>query len=61
MKKTNYLVIGIATGLFTAALVGLSIASYSKSKRKLSRRINPLDNTTTSVPQSAEQVENMTV
>jgi hypothetical protein len=61
MKKTSYLVIGIATGLFTATLVGLSLASYSKSKRKLSGRINSLDNTRASVTQTAEQVEDMTV
>ena len=60
MKKNGYLAIGIAAGVFTATLVGLSIASYSKSKRKLSRRVN-LDNTTTSFPRSGEQVENMTV
>jgi hypothetical protein len=53
--------IGIAAGVFTATLVGLSVASYLKSKRKLSTRINSLDNTTTSFPQSAEQVENMTL
>jgi Na+/glutamate symporter len=61
MKKNGYLAIGIATGMFTATLVGLSVASYLKSKRKLSRRINSLDNTTTSLPRSAEQVEDMTV
>ncbi|HEX5978761.1 MAG TPA: hypothetical protein VFY68_15875 [Nitrososphaeraceae archaeon] len=61
MKKNGYLAIGIATGIFTATLVGLSVASYVKSKRKLSRRINSVDNTTTSFPQSAEEVENTTV
>jgi hypothetical protein len=61
MKKNGYLAIGIAGGIFTATLVGLSVASYMKSKRKLSKRINPLDDTTTSFPRSAEQVENMTV
>ena len=64
MKKNGYLAIGIAAGVFTATLVGLSVASYVKSKRKLSRRINSLDDTTTtttSFPRSAEQVENMTV
>jgi hypothetical protein len=53
--------IGIAAGIFTATLVGLSVASYLKSKRKLSRRINSLDNTTTRFPRPAEQVEKMTV
>ncbi|HEY3526074.1 MAG TPA: hypothetical protein VGK47_07750 [Nitrososphaeraceae archaeon] len=61
MKKNGYLAIGIAGGIFTATLVGLSVASYMKSKRKLSKRINSLDDTTTSFPRSAEQVENMTV
>jgi Na+/glutamate symporter len=61
MKKNGYLAIGIAGGIFTATLVGLSVASYLKSRRKLSRRSNSLDNTTTSFPQSAEQVEKMTV
>jgi hypothetical protein len=61
MKKNGYMAIGIAAGVFTATLVGLSVASYLKSKRKLSTRINSLDNTTTSFPQSAEQVENMTL
>jgi hypothetical protein len=60
MKKTGYLAIGIATGLFTATLVVLSIASYSKSKRRLSREVNTLDNATTSFPRSAEQ-EKITV
>jgi Na+/glutamate symporter len=60
MKKNGYLAIGIATGIFTATIVGLSVASYLKSKRKLSGRIN-LDNTTTSFTPSAEQVEKMTV
>lgn len=60
MKKNGYLAIGIAAGMFTATLVGLSVASYLNSKRKLSRRINSLDNTTTT-PRSAEQVDNMTV
>jgi Na+/glutamate symporter len=61
MKKNGYLAIGIATGIFTATIVGLSVASYLKSKRKLSRRISSLDNTTTSFTPSAEQVEKMTV
>jgi hypothetical protein len=61
MKKNGYMAVGIAAGIFTATLVGLSVASYLKSKRKLSRRINSLDNTTTNIPRSAEQVENMTV
>ena len=53
--------VGIAAGIFTATLVGLSVASYLKSKRKLPKRINSLDNTTTNIPQSAERAENMTV
>jgi len=61
MKKNGYLAIGIAAGMFTATLVGLSVASYLNSKRKLSRRINSLDNPTSSYPRSEEQVENMTV
>ena len=61
MKKNGYLAIGMAAGVFTATLVGLSVASYFKSKRKLSRRGNSLDDTTTSFPQSVEQVEKMTV
>ena len=61
MKKNGYLAIGIAAGVFTATLVGLSVASYLKSKRKLSTKINTLDNTTTSFPRSEEQVENMTL
>jgi hypothetical protein len=61
MKKNGYMAVGIAAGIFTATLVGLGVASYLKSKRKLSRRINSSDNTTTNIPRSAEQVENMTV
>jgi hypothetical protein len=61
MKKNGYLAIGVAAGVFTATLVGLSVASYLKSKKKLSRRINSIDNATTSFPRSTEQVENMTV
>ena len=61
MKKNGYLAIGIAAGVFTATLFGLSVASCVKSKRKLSTRINSLDNTTASFPRSAEQVEKMTM
>ena len=61
MKKNGYMAVGIAAGIFTATLVGLGVASYLKSKRKLSRRINSFDNTTTNIHSSAEQVENMTV
>lgn len=38
MSKTNdYLTIGIAAGIVTGTLVGLSIAFYIKSRRRRSR------------------------
>jgi stress response protein YsnF len=41
MKKNNgYLTIGVAAGLFTATVVGLSIASYIKSRKRMSKRLS---------------------
>ena len=43
MKKNNgYLTIGVAAGLFTATLVGLSIASYIKSRKRMSNKVLPM-------------------
>jgi hypothetical protein len=38
MKRNagGYLIIGIAAGLLTATVVGLSIASYIKSRKRIS-------------------------
>jgi hypothetical protein len=38
MKTNSYVTIGIAAGLFTATLVGISIVSYVKSKKRISKR-----------------------
>ena len=44
MKKNNgYLTIGVAAGLFTATVVGLSIASYIKSRKRMSKRLSEED------------------
>ena len=44
MKKNNgYLTIGVAAGLFTATVVGLSIASYIKSRKRISKRLSEED------------------
>jgi stress response protein YsnF len=41
MKKNNgYLTIGVAAGLFTATVVGLSIASYIKYRKIMSKRLS---------------------
>ena len=37
-RPSSYTTIGIAAGLFTATLIGLSIASYVKSRKNMSRR-----------------------
>ena len=43
MKKNNgYLTIGVAAGLFTATVVGLSIASYIKSRKRMSNKVLPM-------------------
>ena len=39
MKRlSGYATIGIAVGLFTATLIGLSVASYVKSRKRMSKR-----------------------
>ena len=44
MKKNNgYLTIGVAAGLFTATVVGLSIAYYIKSRKRISKRLSEDD------------------
>ena len=44
MKENNgYLTIGVAAGLFTATVVGLSIASYIKSRKRMSKRLSEED------------------
>jgi stress response protein YsnF len=44
MKKNNgYLTIGVAAGLFTVTVVGLSIASYIKSRKRMSKRLSEED------------------
>jgi hypothetical protein len=37
-RPSSYTTIGIAVGLFTATLVGLSVASYVKSRKNMSKR-----------------------
>ena len=44
MKKNNgYLTIGVAAGLFTATVVGPSIASYIKSRKIMSKGLSEED------------------
>jgi hypothetical protein len=51
IKRPNgYTTIGIAVGLFTATLIGLSIASYVKSRKNMSKR-----DTRISTPQYAAE------
>jgi hypothetical protein len=38
-RPSGYTTIGIAVGLFTATLIGLSIASYVKSRKSMSKRL----------------------
>ena len=38
-RNAGYLIIGIAAGLLTATVVGLSIASYIKSRKRISEKI----------------------
>jgi len=52
-KSSGYATIGIAVGLFTATLIGFSVASYVKSRKSMSKRITVSDNTGTSPPQYA--------
>jgi hypothetical protein len=49
-KPSGYLTIGIAAGLFTATLVGLSVASYVKSRKRMSKRVAVSDDTEISPP-----------
>jgi hypothetical protein len=44
-KNNGYLTTGIAAGIVTATLVGLSIASYIKSRRSRTKRIAISDGT----------------
>jgi hypothetical protein len=37
-KSSGYATIGIAVGLFAATLIGLSVASYVKSRKSMSKR-----------------------
>jgi hypothetical protein len=52
-RPRGYATIGIAVGLFTATLIGLSIASYVKSRKNMSKRLNVSDNTGINPPQYA--------
>ena len=38
-RPSGYATIGIAIGLFTATLIGLSVASYVKNRKSMSKRI----------------------
>ncbi|HEU4824702.1 MAG TPA: hypothetical protein VFS97_14855 [Nitrososphaeraceae archaeon] len=38
-RPSGYTTIGIAVGLFTATLIGLSIASFVKSRKNMSKRL----------------------
>jgi Na+/H+ antiporter NhaA len=53
MKTNSYMTIGIAAGLFTATLVGISIASYVKSRRRISKRTTASENVKINPPLSA--------
>jgi hypothetical protein len=56
MKRPNgYATISVAVGLFTATLIGLSIASYVKSRKGISKRITVSNNTGISLPQYASK------
>jgi hypothetical protein len=56
MSKTNgYLMIGIAAGLFTATLVGLSVVAYVKSRRRRTKRIAVSDGTEINQPRYAKE------
>ena len=44
-RPSSYTTIGIAVGLFTATLIDLSVASYVKSRKNMSKRISVSDNT----------------
>jgi hypothetical protein len=37
-RPSGYTTIGIAVGVFTSTLIGLSIASYVKSRKNMSKR-----------------------
>jgi hypothetical protein len=55
MKTNSYMTIGIAAGLFTATLVGISIASYVKSRRRTSKRTTVSKNVNINPPLSATE------
>jgi hypothetical protein len=38
VKNNSYMTIGIVAGLFTATLIGLSIASYVRSRKRISEK-----------------------
>jgi hypothetical protein len=38
VKNNSYMTIGIVAGLFTATLIGLSIASYVRSGKRISEK-----------------------
>jgi hypothetical protein len=38
-RPSGYVTIGIVVGLFTATLIGLSVASYVKNRKSMSKRI----------------------
>jgi hypothetical protein len=54
--------IGIAAGLFTATLIGISIASYVKSRKRISKRTTASRNIGISpTPSATEFSEDITV
>jgi hypothetical protein len=62
MKTNSYMTIGIAAGLFTATLIGISIASYVKSRKRISKRTTASGNTGISpTPSATEFSEDITV
>lgn len=54
--------IGIAAGVFAATFAGIAIASYVKSRKKMSKKATIPDSTRIDSPRySAEYAEDMTV
>jgi hypothetical protein len=54
--------IGIAAGLFTATLIGISIASYVKSRKRISKRTTASGNIGIDpAPSATELSEDITV
>jgi hypothetical protein len=61
-KPSGYMTIGIAAGVFAATFAGIAIASYVKSRKKMSKKATISDSTRIDSPRySAEYAEDMTV